>query len=63
MSNSNQKIHIFKSSSLPAIGILLLVYLAGGMMWFNNANSTQAIPATVANVRFYGEYRIGNGQW
>ena len=63
MSNSNQKIHIFKSSYLSAIGILLLVFLAVGMMWFNNFNSTQAISATVAKVRFYGEYRIGDGQW
>ena len=63
MSNSNQKTHIFKSSYLPAIGILLLFFFAVGMMWFNNANSTQAISATVAKVRFYGEYRIGDGQW
>ena len=63
MSNSTQKIHIFKSSYLPTIGILLLVLLAAWMMWFNNANSTQAIPATVANVRFYGEYRIGDRPW
>ena len=63
MSNSTQKIHIFKSSYLPTIGILLLVLLAAWMMRFNNANSTQAIPATVANVRFYGEYRIGDGRW
>ena len=63
MSNSNQKTHIFKSSYLPAIGILLLFFFAVGMLWFNNFNSTQAISATVAKVRFYGEYRIGDGQW
>ena len=63
MSNSNQKTHKFKSSYLPAIGILLLFFLAVGMLWFNNFNSTQAISATVAKVRFYGEYRIGAGQW
>ena len=33
------------------------------MLWFNNFNSAQAISATVAKVRFYGEYRIGDGQW
>ena len=33
------------------------------MMWFNHVNSTQAISATVAKVRFYGEYRIGDRQW
>ena len=44
-------------------GILLLIFLAALMMWFNNVNSTQSISATVAKVRFYGEYRIGDGQW
>ena len=44
-------------------GILLLIIFAALMMWFNHANSTQAISATVAKVRFYGEYRIGDGQW
>ena len=63
MSNANQKSHIFKSSYLQVIGILLLVVLAALMMWFHNTNSTQAISATVAKVRFYGEYRIGDGQW
>lgn len=63
MSKSNQKIHIFKSTYLQVIGILLLVFLAVLVMWFNNTNSTQAISATVAKVRFYGEYRIGDGQW
>ena len=44
-------------------GILLLIILAALMMWFNHVNSTQAISATVAKVRFYGEYRIGDRQW
>lgn len=44
-------------------GILLLIIFAALMMWFNHVNSTQAIRATVAKVRFYGEYRIGDGQW
>lgn len=44
-------------------GILLLIIFAALMMWFNHVNSTQAISATVAKVRFYGEYRIGDGQW
>ena len=44
-------------------GILLLIFFAALMMWFNHVNSTQAISATVAKVRFYGEYRIGDRQW
>ena len=63
MSNSNRKIHIFKSSYLQAAGILLLILLAALLMRFNNINSTQAISATVAKVRFLGEYRVGDGQW
>ena len=60
MSNSNQKIRIFTKSYLQVAGILTLILLAVLMMWFNNLNSTQAISATVAQVRFYGEYRIGD---
>ena len=54
---------IFQSAYLPVAGILLLILLAASMMWFNTANSTQAVSATVAQVRFYGEYRIDDGQW
>ena len=54
---------IFQCSYLPAAGILLLILLAALMLWFNTANSTQSISATVAKVRFYGEYRIGEGNW
>ena len=63
MPNAKNRLRIFKSSYLQVAGILLLIILAALMMWFNNANSTQAISATVAKVRFYGEYRIGDGQW
>ena len=57
------RFHLFKSSLLQVAGILLLIILAVFMLWFNSANSNQAISATVAKVRFYGEYRIGDGQW
>ena len=63
MPNKKSKLQIFKSSYLPAAGILLLIFLAALLMWFNNINSMQAISATAAKVRFYGEYRIGDGQW
>ncbi len=63
MPNTKNRLRIFKSSYLQVAGILLLIIFAALMMWFNNANSTQAISATVAQVRFYGEYRIGEGQW
>ena len=57
------RFHLLKSSLLPVAGILLLIILAVLMLWFNNANSNQAIEATAARVRFDGEYRIGDGQW
>ena len=63
MSTLNQKFQIYKSPYFQAAGILLLIFLAALMMRFNNINSTQAISATVAKVRFFGEYRIGDGQW
>ena len=54
---------MYKNSYLQVVGILLLIFLAALMMWFNHVNSTQAISPTVAKVQFYGEYRIGDGQW
>ena len=63
MPNAKNRLQIFKSSYLQAAGILLLIIFAALMMWFNHVNSTQAISATVAKVRFYGEYRIGDRQW
>ena len=62
MKINKNRIHLYKSL-LPVAGILLLFILAALMMWFNNVNSTQAISAIVAKVEFYGEYRIGDGQW
>ena len=57
------RFHLFKSSHVQIAGVLLLIFLAVFMLWFNNANSNQAIGATAARVRFNGEYRIGDGQW
>ena len=63
MPSAKNRLQIFKSSYLQVAGILLLIIFAALMMWFNHVNSTQAISATVAKVRFYGEYRIGDRQW
>ena len=54
---------ILKRSYLSVAGILFLIFLAVLLLWFNNSNSTQAISAMVAQVRFYGEYRIGDEPW
>ena len=50
-------------SQLQATGILVLLLLAVLLLWFITANSTQAVSAMVAQVRFYGDYRIGDGPW
>ena len=63
MPNLKNRLHIFYNSYLQVAGILVLLFLAGVLLWFNNANSNQALNALVAQVRFYGEYRIGDGQW
>ena len=54
---------LYKKNHLQIAGILLLIFLAALLLWFNHINSTQAISASVAKVRFYGEYRIGDGPW
>ena len=51
------------NTHLQVAGVLVLIFLALLLMWFNNTNSNQAISAMVAQVRFYGEYRIGDGGW
>ena len=63
MPNAKNRLRMWKNSYLPVVGVLLLIFIAALTMWFNNVNSMQAINASVAKVRFYGEYRIGDGQW
>ena len=63
MPKTKSRFQTFIVSCLRTSGILILILLAALMMWFNNVNSTQAVSAAIAKVRFYGEYRIGDGQW
>ena len=63
MENSKHKFQLFQSARIQVAGILLLIFLAALMLWFNNINSMQAISAISAKVQFYGEYRIGDSQW
>ena len=63
MPEFKNRFRIFKSSHLQVTGILLLIFLAVFLLWFYSANSSQAVGATAAQVRFDGEYRIGDGQW
>ena len=63
MPNTKSRLRIFQNSYLQVAGVLLLILLAALLLLFNRINSSQAISAIVAQVRFYGEYRIGEGQW
>ena len=63
MSDTKNRFSIFNNARLQVAGILILVLLAGLLLWFSYANSSQAIGAMVAQVRFEGEYRIGEGSW
>ena len=53
----------FQSAHWQAAGLLLLIALAALLLWFNNANSNQAISAISAGVYFDGDYRVGDGPW
>ena len=63
MQNCKHKFQRFQSAHIQEAGVLLLIFLAALLLWFNHANSNQALPSMVAQVRFYGEYRIGDGPW
>lgn len=63
MQNCKHKFQLFQSARMQTAGILFLILLAALLLLFNNANSSQALSAMVAQVRFEGEYRIGDGPW
>ena len=52
-----------QKTRLQVAGVLLLMLLAIGLLWFNNSTSMQAQSALVAKVYFDGEYRIEDGEW
>ena len=60
---SDLKNRFQKNSYLQLSGILLLLLLSALLLWFNSVNSSQAVGAIAAQVRFEGEYRIEDGQW
>ena len=53
----------FINAHIQAAGILVLLLLAAMLLLFNHLHRTQAYSAIPAGVRFYGEYRIGDGPW
>ena len=63
MTNLKNRFLKFSNIYLQVIGVLILILLAVLLLWFQNANSMQAIDAMVAQVRFEGEYSVGDGPW
>lgn len=62
---TNRKIQFFAriKEHSAVIGTFLLIALALLLLWHNHVNSNQAADAIVAQIRFEGEYRIGEGSW
>ena len=54
---------VFNNKLLRTVGIFILLLLGVMLLWYGNANSTQAIQAMIADVYFEGEYRIDGGEW
>ena len=63
MSDSQNKLQIFKKRYFTIAGVLLLILLAVFLLWFNTSNSLQAAPALIAQVYFDGEYKVDGGEW
>lgn len=63
MSGVQHKVPKLNHSQLQVAGILMLLFLAVLLLLFNHLNSSQATSAMAAQVRFEGEYRIGDGSW
>ena len=63
MTNIKQRLHKFPRTQIQVVCVLFLIALAVFLLWFNNANSRQAVSAMVAQVYFDGEYRVADGPW
>ncbi|MBR5188202.1 MAG: histidine kinase [Clostridia bacterium] len=57
------KLRNFPKTYLKIAGVLSLILLAVGLLWFNKTNSNQAVGATPVQIYFEGRYRIGDGDW
>ena len=63
MADFKNKFQKITKSQMRVVGVLFLVLLAVGLLWFNNSNSAQAEAAMIAEVYFDGDYRIADGEW
>ena len=53
----------FSRSLWQGAGIALILLLVVALLWYGNANSSQAVNAMMAQVYFAGEYQIADGAW
>ena len=58
-----EKFKNIKKTHLVIAGVVTLVLLAVGLLWFNDSTSMQAESAFVVQVYFEGEYSIDGGPW
>ena len=63
MNDKETKSHFLNMTTLKIVGVILILFAAGALLWYGKATSNQAEPALVAQVYFDGEYRIADGQW
>ena len=63
MIEKETKSRFFKTTTLPIVGVIILLLLAVLLLWHGNVNSMQAANALVAQVYFDGEYRVADGEW
>ena len=63
MGKEKKLLQVNKITCFQVIGIGILMLLAIVLLWRGNANSNQAMGATMAKLRFEGQYRIAEGSW
>ena len=63
MFKKKKKVQRIKIIPWRLIGTVLLLFSAALLIWFINVNNMQAEKALLAQVRFHGEYRIGDSPW
>ena len=63
MPNLKNKLQKISKTHLQVVGVLLLILLAGCLLWFYSSTNMQAEDALIAQVYFDGEYRITDGEW
>ena len=63
MPERNNRFSRIRRSDLHVVGVIMILLSAIALLWYGNVNSSQAMSAFVAQLRFEGEYRIAEGAW